>query len=1130
MNPNVFYTPPAPQGFTASYNPNNNTVSLNWLPSPGPVTGYILGKLDWQTWQSTNIELSANAVSYPDSIAGETAMYNGPILYVDYSIQAQYGTNGVSASASASIENSSGPQATILTGPQGRLSLVIPNVPSDLSYVRMFRQKMSPWVDFAAIAGWYGEEDPIRGLLSPLNDGYFQIPVSSITNGICQLPDSQVPPYFDYVLWVQTVRSNGIASGWEQLSALNPYGSDANTPFVDARQQLKDNLRFLLRAASDNSPFAFSVSPEYDVPFYAWPYDNYVYSGFYGEGGAYFGGSFNELHPIHANCFYRNFVFDQNNLNGAGLLNTGCYGGNSYNAGGFYLPCLTITNFPTYYFNLAGYLTNNVEIPSSQLTANQTPWLLQNDGGVVSLNGESVPTENFYGLPYISMQCAYVNTDYQQVLATYYPGDDLPSGVNGVKYLKTAQPIFTNVGYYFARPNSDPIPEQGEIATTGVTPLIVQGVGSSQQIAGYAQLGIQNGYPGVYAYLGQYFDQAYKIDANGNATTTTTGVLSPYGNFFATEPGPVALVTMPDVDTGERGTCTVYCVSLQVDRNHDGTMDLSFGGPDVTSQASPMEFWVNNSHTVPGTGGNLDKDLSVPPNHPEYANYSAGKITCPRDLENFFRLWVCGLPQLPTSQSYTITFSMSPSSGNPAVNLYPAYESDGSTKYLTDTNVAAAQLSAVYVMGTLVTDYGSKLATISASQSYTLPMDGYGNPVFTHFLFEGASTNGSGELVLTISQNGNVITQTGVWLDLHDVKDFFEHPRASDVSLNDPPTTNSGAFHMDSYATVSDAAEDKQIVIYVHGLNNKQFDYESSAQTIFKRLYWQGCHGRYVAFRWPSPTWSTWPTSTNEVSYFNYNKGEYISWQSGPALKNYIDGLHVRFPDYAVNIITVSEGGITANAAVRLGAQVDNLVLSKVTVPAEAFDGNNSSLIYSYLAAGAANTPDADVLGGYNNCFTNQCRRVNFYNDDDFACYMGAYHLVSWEQTQLFFRPDHTISNPGWSYSFDGTNCYREILDEDGEVLLIRTLTDDFEKKSYVARSRTKAIGAAGLKYPPYALTGGVISTNISLQDASLGFVGGAKFGDSRSEHGGEFNKTIQNAMPFYRVLMDRGFRLRPKL
>ena len=47
------------------------------------------------------------------------------------------------------------------------------------------------------------------------------------------------------------------------------------------------------------------------------------------------------------------------------------------------------------------------------------------------------------------------------------------------------------------------------------------------------ETGVLNGYSGVYAYLGQYFDQAYQIDSNGNLTTDSAGILSPYGNFFA---------------------------------------------------------------------------------------------------------------------------------------------------------------------------------------------------------------------------------------------------------------------------------------------------------------------------------------------------------------------------------------------------------------------------------------------------------------------------------------------------------------------------------------------------------------------------------------------------------------------
>ncbi len=276
--------------------------------------------------------------------------------------------------------------------------------------------------------------------------------------------------------------------------------------------------------------------------------------------------------------------------------------------------------------------------------------------------------------------------------------------------------------------------------------------------------------------------------------------------------------------------------------------------------------------------------------------------------------------------------------------------------------------------------------------------------------------------------------------------------------------------------------------------------------------------------------WQLFPVSTNQIN-LNYNKGEYVSWQSAAALKNYIDDLHDRFTNYTLNMFALSEGGVIGSAAIELGAQVDNLVLSKVTLPAEAFDGVNTNLIYGYLASGGASTPNANALGGYNNCFTNGAtRRVNFYNDDDYACFKGP--LGAWEYVQKMTRPDHTILFPGWDYYFDGTNCFFEFTDSDAQPVPLgtRMVTQDYEKKSYVARSRTKAIGAAGLKYAPYALAAGVITTNISLQDVTLGFVGGAAFGDSRSDHGGEFNKTIQNSTPFYFHLLKEGFQLQPRL
>jgi hypothetical protein len=197
-------------------------------------------------------------------------------------------------------------------------------------------------------------------------------------------------------------------------------------------------------------------------------------------------------------------------------------------------------------------------------------------------------------------------------------------------------------------------------------------------------------------------------------------------------PGAAALVTMPDVDTGERGTGVVWCASMPVDKNHDGILDLSFSETDATSVASPMFAWVSNGLIIPGTGGNLDHDVQVAANSPR--NYSYGQITCQRDLENFFRLWLCGVPPLSLSEGYTVTVSCKAISGSPAINLYLA-ETNGGIGYLTDTNIAQSLVGE------------TALCTVSANTTNIFPAD-YFDGSNKYFLFEGAGI-GEGQFTLT---------------------------------------------------------------------------------------------------------------------------------------------------------------------------------------------------------------------------------------------------------------------------------------------------------------------------------------------------------------------------------------------
>jgi hypothetical protein len=836
------------------------------------------------------------------------------------------------------------------------------------------------------------------------------------------------------------------------------------------------------------------------------------------------------------NIFYKNFVLNENNLTNTDyweLPNTGInYQFVSISGPVGYEVLVFNYNQIEYSLDVTTFL-NNPNVPPSAISPGDSTYITPTfyNAFDFSSNFPNSGDTNIYGLSILAGEGVW-NTNNEYYYQTYYPKEGT---INGWPFPDAEQPGLQITNYYFCRPGIDPMPEDSDFTGTNTTPLIIvpasgqQGYGDSwAQLAGYARLAVTNGYRGVYGYIGQYFTNAYQISENGQ-TTNSAGIISPYGQFFATQPGPVALVTMPDPDTGQQGTCTVYCVSLQVDKNHDGIMDTSFNGADATSQANPMEFWVNDSCDVPGVNGGYDQDLQIPPNPTNYLN---GRITCPRDLENFGRLWICGMPSLPTNGAFQVTLSWAHTTGNPAINLYAAVETKGGTAYLTDTNIAELQC-AINVGGSFPDlTYSSPSFAIATNiapgyqNTYTFPADYFANAGNQYFLFEGAGTGGNGELILTIYQNGNAIAQTGVWLDLHNVHDFFEHPRASDVSLANPPTTNTGAFTINGYETIKTPLEDSNIIIYVHGVNTTQFYYEDDSASVFKRLYWQGYNGRYVAFRWPSPLWGNLygliAVNTNQVTILNYNKTEYIGWQSGSALKYYIDGLRTRFPGYKVNVLATSGGGVVANEAIRLGAHVDNFAMLVVSLPAEAFDGNNPSLIYDYLADGGANTPDADSSGGYNNCFTNAARIVNFYNDDDYACFTGP--GGAWEFAQKYTRPDQSYTIPNFIYDFDGTNCFFKEIDDNGVTISSRMLTQDFEKKAYVARSRTKAIGATGLKYSPYALAGGAITVNISLQDATLGFVGGAEFGNSREDHSGEVKKPIQCTTPLYKELLTQGF------
>jgi len=1010
--PNSFITPPAPQGINIVFN-TNNQATVSWQPAPGLVTSYTVTIYDGQTYQTTTF--TTNATSFVENLSADSAnAFAGgyPQFNVQYSIVANYGTNGSSALGSASLEDLSAQVPAVFNGPQGDICMALTGLPADLCFVKVYRHSEGTlWS--------YGFND--------LDDGAFVLPANNITNGILQIPASEALPYGAYYFAVQTSRSNGLASDWSGMSLGCQY-----LPFLDERPQLKDNLRFTLRAASDVGPLKFNYYPKIYGSIYSSP-TNCVYSDFYSDiyDGNYI--AFDALDPIFDNYVFRNFVFAQTNLNADGTLDTGAFydeAVDSDNDSELYL-----STSPLYVYNLGGYITaTNPVAPPSLLAANQANWIMSPHDYEEIIAGQC----NYYGLPYLSVEDAF-NSNNQLITVAYNPGDSMPIGH---PYYQVAQPLFQNSGYYFARPDTDPMPEQSGFSQTNTTPLMIQAVGQPLTVAGYAQLAIQNSTLNVPCYLGQYFQQACQIDANGNVTSNPTGILSPYGNFTATQPGPAALVTMPDIDTGAQGTCTVYAVSLQLDANHDGNMDLSFNGADATSWVAPMVFWCNNNFDRWATNKSLfglvftdveqdDQQIAGCPLTPStptpdcnYKNrYGVRIIPDTRDLEDFARLWVCGvtsnlLAALPAGSTITLNWGDvgNTNSSNPTIDVFQAVDPDGGMDYLTNETVAAEQID---------TTYAAYVGRVAPGGSVQLNSSAFGGWAGNHFIWCGVS-NGIGGLNLTIADgNGNVLAQTTAYIQILDIKQMYERwtvgDNAIDAPTNVPYLVTVGLpAGASAFQYPSPPAPGTPYILHVHGYNMQTWEKDRFAETEYKRLYWQGYQGRFGEFRWP----------TTVQGYVNattaFNDSEYNAWRSAPGLLNLLTSLNSKYPGQ-VYLTAHSHGNVVAGEALRLA-------------------GNNQ-VVNTYIAmqgAVAAHAYDPTTLDRYSPLYPDYYAQYwtsgapCYFNDSAGAgTYVNFFNTNDWALTGLWPTDQDEKPASGFGFESDGvrTNFFVGTLESNNPLL-----------------------------------------------------------------------------------------------
>jgi hypothetical protein len=1122
-HPNQFDPPPAPQNLVITFDGASRTATVSWSPPPGPVTGYTVTRTYYPGFydpdQNQTFNVSANTLSVHDLTPFSPYANDNPTIYVYYSIQANY-AGGNSASAGQWLQQTSVP-ITPIPAADGSAMLTDFGLPPGSAGILLTR------TDLAAEDN-YGD--------AAYDTNYF-IPLSAFTNGLFKIPAAWATPpvdgygWNDYAWYVEPVNASGGAAGSAQ-ELLGRYYLAANTvslspPFYDGRAQLKQDLIFQLRAATVSRTFAACPSNLNLLPGVVTS-TNYVVSSYNlarvstGATGNNWMWNGKNLHgdvlsPFKMNYYYRNFVFDPDALDAMGVVTNGVV----FTGYDFWL-----LDSPAYQFSTPPAGMTNVP---ALLGTSVAQWLAP--GGVdpadfgIGFDDDYQNAylidgaRNYYGLPFVSEKIAQP-TSVLQAFNDVAAGGAFSVMQNAwymFPYPETAQPQFQTVEYDFwdAAPvwNSaaqedqyTPLPGMADFSPASVSRQFYMAVGGQIQIAGYAKLAVANAYSGVYAYLGQYFDRAYKM-TGGIATTNSTGILSPYGNFFATEPGAIALVTLPDVDTGERGTGIVHAVSLQLDANHDGQMDLNWNGPD----AGPLTFWCNNNydrgHTVDDNDFEQD-DLSpkeVANGHLvpdcQYTANGQPAIPCTRDLEDYFRLWLPGVAAAMKAMSanYTVKLTLT---GDAQIRLFQAIEPDGGTNYLFDEITASNQVAnAASLYVGLLTSSSPIVFNITTNFN-------------EHFIFCGAQVGGAQIDLQVLDENQNLVADAPVYLQIEDIKQMYERWTVGESATNPPMATATWQVDDTPFRYSTNVDETTPYILLVHGWNMETWEKDRYAETAYKRLYWQGYTGRFGIFHWPTGNGIS-DTMDAVLHARNYDNSEFQAWKSATGLTNLLTQLNAKYPG-KVYLMVHSMGNVVAGEALRKASSqlVNTYIAMQGAVSAHAYDPTTTTrAIVPILLLGQDDGTPNRYASYYTNgapCYFSSSAGagtyVNFFNTNDYAL-----SATLWQFNQNL-KPDNATT-PGYHYS-SSSGFYKIIGTGPGSTTYLNFPQDTYEIFAYCDEARCFALGAqkdVGGVFKP-----GVAYQQVELNAAPYGFL------DKHKYHSGEFRSDNAQRWQFWNQVLNQ--------
>lgn len=1016
-------TVPAPTDLSATLDASGKNVDLTWNASPGAASYAIYrGVLNPSTGTYSYSQIGtvgSGATSYQDTgaITGANSYNN------QYEVKAIYPGGEASGFDTSSVSESS--------------AVPLSNV---YASANLIRNETGRWqVMFSGLP----TNSPQTVQLS-WNDGFdnvFQTNLTTtvLTNGIFLLPDAFASALLDYEvtsglalqLTVQLFGPNGEPG---QVQAAGFFSSDAPY-FVDGRQHMKQNLLFLVRAAAIDKPFGgtYLDTANTFLRFNQTATNFETFSFFHREFDEIWWSDeslmqLDNLWPFSANYFLENFLVDTTRTNFP-------YGTTNFNFQINFatnIPAPPILSANPFYTLQPGILS--YELSPSEGVVCQPVNTFGGHWGITLQNTQTVASlqsnlRNLYQLPYqsgVDVDFIYGTTDPLTGLPAfvwwggtpiYY--QSLPTGGTvpvqepnyyiGAYASQTAVPTLQITNYYFApiiNPWPDsmqlpgaidptgqgivqpyPLPVYDDFNVTNQTPPLIGSVGQPMIIGGWAKYSIQNGstFTGKYAYLGQYFvTNAFLLSSNGVPTTNSAGVMSPYGEFFPLQAGVAQVVTMPDVDSPhQQGTNVVKIISMNVDANHDGVMDLSYQGPDFISASRPYRFWANDNQDDQDFGGNFGVPGYEPVNMEDGFRGTPGFVPAltpsgldggtnyqvhgRRDLVDFFPVYL-NIGSL--FQSNALSAGISPTDTNYQFVLSQA---DGVLRFVY-TDLAPTNYMNFLLDTTESGDLANQIAWPISAQG--IPLNNFFN---SSFLGNVAANNGAiilveaaaptaQPLVLTIYHGTNQIAQTSLPLSISGVEQMF---RNKNILLYSTPTVPDRLT--DASVPNEPDTIDKNFV-FMHGYNVNPNEARGVAADMYKRMYWSGSHAKF----W-TVTWEGASSKLGSLFTPNYHTNVVNAFNTAPLLANFIASLTNSGPVVAAahslgNMLTLS-------AISDWNAPVSQYFMMDAAVPIEAIDPASTNVSFMTFSTWADYTNRLFAANWHQLFPTNDARSTLFWNN-----------------------------------------------------------------------------------------------------------------------------------------------------